>query len=277
MWKSFPKVIILDEEVKAKQNFTFWLEDGNMLNLYRVEEDIPENLTSLPSLSYRSEEKESHMLDFLEREKVEYMVQNGVIYIINETKKDYVDIEAPLYKRVGDNCEFVQSKFSRKYPTKEFIHASFQIFEAVYKKIRTEEILYDFYRLSLDCGISAFMEDYRPPLSYLDENIFYIHNIGNNPNDGEEPFNEYSKTYLDYSKGPIMPLQNCIVFNRLAIKKAMESDEFDPATGIHCKLPQKVAGLAIGKNGATVARLACGIGVPRITFDIVPETEKSIS
>ena len=148
--------------------------------------------------------------------------------------------------------------------------------ERIYRKIKSEEIYYDMNMLSLDGGICAFMEDYDVPLSYLDKNIFYVYDLGTNPNEGDEPFHEYTYNYKSSKKGPLEPVQNAIIFNRLKIKKYMESAEYDPNIGLRCVLPKKVTGVAIGKGGCNIETIKFGIGIPKLTFvpyDCPPKRE----
>lgn len=259
-----PDIINLRSDLKRQKGFLFWLQEEGTINLYRIElkhgSFKPVKFTPMPNIEYKNPEKCEHMLNFLRENDVCFKYENNNIFILDRNFKEYKVVEAPLYIRKDEEyCYLKESKYCMEFPTKETLDASYEVFERLYEKIRQEEIIFDFYKLSMDGGISAYMEDYRIPLSYLDKNVFYIFDIGANLNSGDEPYNEYTKTY---SEDSILKSQNKVIFNRDVISKQVTEDG-----ELFCYLPKPIASAVIGKEGCNIKNLIYKLGVNKLSIN----------
>lgn len=268
MNERLPEVLNLETgDFSSYRNFLFWLEEGNDVCLYRIKENGEPEKHTLPSYQYNTKEKLQHMKHFIEQKNIDFKIKGNEIFLFDKNNEAYMEVTAPIYTTSDTvSCYLKSKKFKDMVPTPNFLKKSKYFVRKHHEKINSEEVIYDLNMLSLDGGLCAFMEDYDTPLSCLNDYTFYVYNIGTNPNTEDEPFHEYTKTYLDSKVGPRKPLQNAVIFNLLKIKKYMESAEYDPNIGLRCVLPKKVTGVAIGKGGCNIETIKFGIGIPKLTF-----------
>lgn len=274
MLRKVPDIIVGNScLLKKNKNFVFLVsdEDKSVYDLYRIQKDeeidryVPQRLADFPVLHYNCHEKLEHIDAFLKNNDIRHLIEGNCIVILPEKETEKFTIEAPLYVKKESNYIYTGKKVKKTFSEKASIDEAYNIYITLRKRIIKEEILFDFEKLTLDNGISAFLERYPLPIDlYLkDDPKYYIFDLYFDPNSGEDVYNEYTKSYMikknlenNYAIGG-----NFIIFNKEKIRKMVKKDI------ISCTFHQEVASIIIGKGGSNLKELAFNLGVKKIMVE----------
>lgn len=263
--KSLSDIFTTEDLNKKYANMIFFLEEKNERKLYRIEMDnitkkfTPFLITSLPSLYYEYNEKQKHMISFLERNHIHFIIEDNKIVIFNPQIEEYNIVEAPVYIKNNDTY-YRKGVYTSKLPTQKMGEAAYDVFERFYKKIKAEEVMFDFMQLTMDGGKSAYFEEYsKSDLYYLNKNRFLLFELSFNPNTTNTPYNEYTNNCriipeeYDYYNGSYF-----VVFDKEMIAK------YSVNGNISVTLPTEVASIVIGKAGENIKSLVYLLGINKL-------------
>lgn len=254
----------LTSNLENFKGMIFYMLLNNFYELFRIEYDedcdsyVPQKITSLPRIYYKDSDKLYHISIFLNDLSINHLIENNNIIIFDEMHTEFHQVKAPVYSERNNYFLSEDKEVIKKIPTKTTLDAAYEIFSKVKNKITEEEIKYDISRLSLDGGISAFMECYDKDVTlHLNKKKFHIVTLQTNPNsDMEYPLNEYTNSYIPTEIG--LHGTNFVVFDKVEIGRRTINGEID------CILPKEVASIIIGKGGCNMKKLVYDIGLSKL-------------